>query len=119
MIRIAAAVVIDAEGRWLLVRKRGTSVFMQPGGKLEPGDDADQLEHIGRFHAPAANEVGFTVDADVFIAPLSGPVAPLAEIEEVRWIEPTRPGDLKLAPLLRDHLLPRAAADTDGCPVGS
>ena len=34
-IQIVAAVAVDAEGRVLLVRKRGTLVFMQPGGKLE------------------------------------------------------------------------------------
>ncbi|MFI5912220.1 NUDIX domain-containing protein [Dactylosporangium sp. NPDC051541] len=127
VLRIVAAVVQDQNGRWLVVRKRGTTVFMQPGGKLEPDETAAdalvrelaeelglrvgtaQLGHVGRFEAPAANEAGFTVDADVFTAPLTGPVAPLAEIEELRWIDPAGPGDLALAPLLRDHLLPRTA----------
>ena len=136
MIRIVAAVIRDAEGRWLLVRKRGTSVFMQPGGKLEPGEAAadalvrelaeelglrvgiGQLGRVGRFAAPAANEAGFTIDADVFTAPLSGPVGPLAEIEEVRWIEPAEPGDVQLAPLLRDHLLPWARAGADRHRIG-
>jgi 8-oxo-dGTP diphosphatase len=128
VIRIVAAVVQDPDGRWLVVRKRGTSVFMQPGGKLEPGESAAaalvrelaeelglrvtaaQLGHVGRFAAPAANEAGHTVDADVFTAPLTGPVQPLAEIEELRWLDPAAPGGLRLAPLLRDHLLPPAAA---------
>lgn len=34
-IRIAAAVLMDPKGRTLLVRKRGTQAFMQPGGKIE------------------------------------------------------------------------------------
>ena len=38
VIRIVAAVVADERGRLLLVRKRGTTAFMQPGGKLEPGE---------------------------------------------------------------------------------
>jgi len=35
IIRIAAAVLIGPDGRTLLVRKRGTEAFMQPGGKIE------------------------------------------------------------------------------------
>ena len=35
IIRIAAAVLIGPDGRTLLVRKRGTRAFMQPGGKIE------------------------------------------------------------------------------------
>ncbi|MFV2946081.1 NUDIX domain-containing protein [Pseudomonas japonica] len=38
-IRIAAALLIDPQGQTLLVRKRGTLAFMQPGGKIE----ADEL----------------------------------------------------------------------------
>jgi len=34
-IRIVAAVVTDQSGRVLLVRKRRTIYFMQPGGKVE------------------------------------------------------------------------------------
>ncbi len=38
-IRIVAAVIRDDAGRVLLVRKRGTKAFMQPGGKLDAGED--------------------------------------------------------------------------------
>jgi len=37
-IRIAAALLVRADGRTLLVRKRGTRAFMQPGGKIEQGE---------------------------------------------------------------------------------
>lgn len=39
-IHIAAAVLMDDNERLLLVRKRGTEYFMQPGGKIEPGEEA-------------------------------------------------------------------------------
>src|SRR5689334_25439222 len=43
-IRIAAAVICDADGRMLLVRKRGTNAFMQPGGRFaEDGDASSAL----------------------------------------------------------------------------
>ena len=37
-IRIVAALIRDEAGRVLLVRKRGTETFMQPGGKRDPGE---------------------------------------------------------------------------------
>lgn len=117
-LRIVAAVIRDDEGRWLLVRKRGTTTFMQPGGKIEPGEaPADalvrelkeelglvvgtgSLRHLGRFGAPAANEEGYVVDCDAYEAPLSGPVSPLAEIEELRWMDLDAAGRPALAPLV-------------------
>jgi 8-oxo-dGTP diphosphatase len=45
-IRIAAAIIVDSNGCMLLVRKRGTPFFMQPGGKLEGGEST--LETLAR-----------------------------------------------------------------------
>ncbi|MFI5932206.1 NUDIX domain-containing protein [Actinoplanes sp. NPDC051494] len=121
-LRIVASVIRDPGGRWLLVRKRGTGVFMQPGGKLEPGEGPAEalvrelgeelgltvgvasLGHLGRFAAPAANEPGFDIDADVYTTPYPGPVTPLAEIEEARWVDPRDPGTTVLAPLITELL---------------
>ena len=121
-IRIAAAIIRDHEGRILLVRKHGTRFFMQPGGKLHPGETAEQAlsrelqeelgctvvrtEFLGTFFAPAANEPLHTVEALLFRASVSGEIQPSAEIEETAWIEPSRTGNLPLAPLTRDHVLP-------------
>jgi 8-oxo-dGTP diphosphatase len=38
IISLVAALIRDADGRVLLVRKRGTSAFMQPGGKRAAGE---------------------------------------------------------------------------------
>jgi 8-oxo-dGTP diphosphatase len=38
ILRVVAALIRDSTGRVLLVRKRGTSTFMQPSGKLSPGE---------------------------------------------------------------------------------
>lgn len=125
IIQIAAALVLRAQGETLLVRKRGTHAFMQPGGKLEPGEDAqaallreleeeiglvlprDRLLPLGCFEADAANEPGSRVVADVFridVAVLE--VTPAAEIEEIVWVLPEEAEALTLAPLTRDHILP-------------
>jgi len=123
-IRIAAALVTGRDGRVLLVRKRGTAVFMQPGGKIEPGEapvDAlrrELLEElglvvspsspvpIGRFSAVAANEPRRTIDADVFRLPVVQTPEPRAEIEEAVWVTLAEADRLNLAPLTRDRVLP-------------
>lgn len=37
VMEIAAAIVSDSAGRLLLVRKHNTSIYMQPGGKIDAG----------------------------------------------------------------------------------
>jgi 8-oxo-dGTP diphosphatase len=110
------------------VRKRGTSAFMQPGGKIEPDEEPVEAlvrelreelglivqpsaaVHLGRFRAPAANEPGRAVDCELFRIDVSGEVAPAAEIEEIAWVEPGSARSLMLAPLTQTHVLPLHAA---------
>jgi 8-oxo-dGTP pyrophosphatase MutT (NUDIX family) len=124
IIRIAAALLIGPDGRTLLVRKRGTQAFMQPGGKIEIHEQpvhalARELEeelgliidpahasYLGQFSAPAANEPGFVVQAELFLLTINVDVTPAAEIEEVIWIDPATDGGVTLAPLTRDLILP-------------
>jgi len=125
-IRIVAALIRDENGRVLLVRKRGTAAFMQPGGKRDPGEDdvaalTRELDEelgcrvlpcsvaaLGSFECQAANEPERRVEAAVYAVDVAGVVAARAEIDEVRWIDPAAPGNIELAPLTRDHVLPLA-----------
>ncbi len=125
VIRVSAAVIVDGD-RLLLVRKQGTTAFMQPGGKPEAGENgaetlsreleeelsvripAADLRALGEFTAAAANEPGFLVVADVFEADLDGqePVVG-AEIAELRWVSRAEADDLEIAPpLAREYFLP-------------
>jgi len=132
-IRIAAAVIIRTDGLTLLVRKRGTTAFMQPGGKIEPQESPasallrelveeiglhaslDDLHPLGHFEASAANEAGFTVSADVFLIESGDAhIASSAEIEELRWIDPKKPGDIVMAELTEHHILPAYLQNAPG-----
>jgi 8-oxo-dGTP pyrophosphatase MutT (NUDIX family) len=125
-LRIVAAVVERSDGRHLLVRKRGTQAFMQVGGKIEPGEeplaalvrefeeevglrlDPADVESIGRFGAPAANEPDHIVDAHAFRVCLrpGAEIAVRAELEELVWIDPADPvTSYPIAPLSRDLLV--------------
>lgn len=115
---------MDADARLLLVRKTGTTAFMQPGGKPEPGEgpgetlsrelheelglvvDPADLRPLGRYMAAAANEPGFVVVADVFAVDIGAqhPVI-AAEIDELRWVSRDEAGDLEVAPLAREYFL--------------
>lgn len=124
VIRIAAAVITDAEGRILLVRKRGTTAWMQPGGKVEPGEapadtlarelqeelglvvEASTFQHWGRFDAPAANEPDHTVDCDIYRVSIDSVPVVAAEIEELRWV-PLSEERLEIAPLALQVVWPR------------
>jgi 8-oxo-dGTP diphosphatase len=119
-IEIVAAVIRDDAGRTLLVRKQGTSAFMQPGGKRQPGEDdltalareldeelglaivAGSAESLGRFRARAANESGREVVAAVYRVAVDGVAAPRAEIAEILWFDPENPPRVVVAPLTRD-----------------
>lgn len=128
IISVVAALIRDEAGRVLLVRKRGTSAFMQPGGKRDVGEgdiaalarevveelgccvDRRSVRPLGIFECAAANEPGFQVRAAVYAVDVEGAIKPQAEIEEMVWVDPAALPTLNFAPLTRDHVLPLARA---------
>lgn len=127
---VAAVCIHDARGRLLTVRKRGTSRFMLPGGKLEPGETPAEaavreiaeevgisLNHrelglLGEWHVQAANEPDTMIESTVYTAEVDRPVPRIAgEIDELRWLD-VAAGDEHddLAPMLVLHVLPTLRA---------
>lgn len=122
---VSAVVLRDPSGRVLTVRKRGTSRFILPGGKVEDAEDVvsaavrevaeelavaidpARLTLLGTWTAPAANEAGRMVTATVYEHPFVAVEVPGAEIEEFRWVSPGAPDVTDLAPLLADDVFPR------------
>ena len=133
VISVVAALIRDGDGRVLLVRKRGTSAFMQPGGKRAAGESdgaalareideelgcrvaANSARPLGVFEAPSANERGFRVHATIYAVDVEGTIAPRAEIDQVVWVDPRALPDLPFAPLTRDHVLPLARRHGAAC----
>ena len=126
IISVVAALIRDGDGRVLLVRKRGTVAFMQPGGKPDTGEShvaalsreiteelgcrvMDQSARaLGVFDCAAANEPGFQVRAAVYEVDVEGAIEPAAEIDQFIWVDPRALPDLPFAPLTRDYVLPLA-----------
>lgn len=131
-IQVSAVVLRDDQGRVLTVRKRGTTRFMFPGGKREPGEsfeqaavreaaeevgivlEPEQLVPIGTFTTAAANEDGHQVQAWVFEHPRVQAEAAGGEIEELRWQDPRLPYPTDLAPLLAEAVFPALNRTTIG-----
>ncbi|HEY4142120.1 MAG TPA: NUDIX domain-containing protein [Pseudolabrys sp.] len=126
VISVVAALIRDEQGHVLLVRKRGTAAFMQPGGKRDAGESdvaalsrevveelgcrvtENSARPLGVFECQAANEPGFRVQAAVYAVDVEGDIEPKAEIEEMVWVDPRALPALDYAPLTRDHILPLA-----------
>jgi 8-oxo-dGTP pyrophosphatase MutT (NUDIX family) len=126
---IVAAVIGDAQGRVLLVRKHRSSTFIQPGGKREPGEDAlttlarelreelgvamveGSATRLGEFEAEAVNEPGRRVRAEAYAVEVHGTPSAQAEIAEIAWFDVDavmagEAGAPLIAPLSAGHILP-------------
>lgn len=122
---VSAVVIRDEQGRVLVVRKRGTTRFMLPGGKIEAGEtpaqaairelgeevgaelDRASLVRLGEWTAPAANEPEHVVHGHIYLHPWLPGIAPRAEIDELLWLHPDDAADrTDLAPLFERCVLP-------------
>lgn len=128
LIRTVAAVIANDLGEVLLVRKRTSSIFIQPGGKPEAGEvalvtlareleeelgvrlDPASVVRLGEFEDVAVNEPGRRVRAQAFACKVEGRPEPRAEIEELAWVSPLGPHRVAVAPLSANHVLPAYAA---------
>ncbi|NEH20508.1 NUDIX domain-containing protein [Pantoea agglomerans] len=125
IIRIASAIITDASGRCLLVRKKGTTHFIQPGGKIENDETPlaalqrelfeelrlnthqEQFDYVGCFEEKAVNEAECTLSAEIYHLHIeSQDCVPAAEVEETLWYSFHEQKNVLIAPLTTVHLLP-------------
>jgi 8-oxo-dGTP diphosphatase len=108
--------------RLLVVRKRGGSLFILPGGKPE-GEEGDlaalsrELDEelgcsmsspslSGVFTDRAAGIADAVVVVRLYRGELVGDPVPRAEIEELAWLDIRKPDSLPLAPSIINGILP-------------
>ncbi len=133
VIHVVAILVQDFRDNILLVRKRNTDMFIQPGGKPEKGEDMfatgarelaeetslrlapEQFEFIGEFTAPAANEPGYSIVAQCLRVRLErGVELQVREANEIAQAEFFSPGSAQHitgAPLFKEIILPMVLAE--------
>lgn len=111
------------DGRVLLCRKKHTtSLLILPGGKIEPGETAEDclkrecreelgevqisnLHHLGDYESSAAGQNNKTVRIELYAGELEGTPSAQSEIQDLVWFSPDDDRAL-LAPSLRDVIFP-------------
>jgi len=118
----AGAVVHDAAGRLLLVRRRqepGRGLWSLPGGRCEPGESAAETAVrevreetgldvaagplVGRVERAGLGGVAYVID-DVACTVLGGVLAPGDDADDVRWVDAAGLALLPLSEGLLDAL---------------
>jgi 8-oxo-dGTP diphosphatase len=118
-VRVIGAAVVGPRGLLLVAKRAAPDIYYLPGGKPEAGEapldclrrevleelgvEIDAAEPFTEVHAPAALE-GVEMWMSVFLTRLGGDPVPAAEITAVRWWPET---SVRLAPAVRDHVIPR------------
>lgn len=121
-----SAGTIIQNGKILVARSKGKSVFVHPGGKLEDGESAeeslvrelkeeldiavspDDLEFFGCYYAIAAGGSGKRLKMDVFdVRKYSGEIKKSREIAELKWLGSDNRENLELGSILEHEILPQ------------
>lgn len=113
--------IIIKDGKLLLVRKRGTNIFISPGGKpeLDENDLAalkrELLEEVrlrivnakewGTFTDECAFEKNALVKLKVYFVQVSGNAVPANEIEELTWV--SKNYDINIGNIFKNHVIPQ------------
>ncbi|GAA3583147.1 NUDIX domain-containing protein [Gibbsiella greigii] len=119
---VKCAAIILHQRALLLTRKRGTQVFISPGGKLHPGEDhlsclrrelreelavgVRDVRPFGLFHGHAEFE-NVMIENHVYHVEIVGQPRASAEIEEIAWVNYRQPAnEIAVGSIFRDNILP-------------
>ncbi|MBD3155291.1 MAG: NUDIX domain-containing protein [Candidatus Aenigmarchaeota archaeon] len=116
--------IIINNKKMLVVRKRGTDVFIFPGGKVEGTESSEQtlmrelmeelgievfnFRYLGTFIEPAALERNTEVELEIYFVDTRGEFVPKSEIKEYRWIDSSyKNKGIRLGSVLGKHTIPK------------
>lgn len=115
------AAIIIRNNKILLTRKKKTSIFISPGGKIEPGETPQEClkreikEEIDTEvvaaklfctnHATAALE-NKKIEISSWLVEITGDPVPSSEIDELRWISFSESHSMNIGSIFRDHVIP-------------
>lgn len=120
---IKYGLIIIKDKKFLINRKKGTTLFLMPGGKPEPGESVEdclireiQEEHtcalllesisfFGEFEDIAANEPNTLICIKLYLGTIVGVPHISSEIEEMRWFGRNDDPSI-LSPIIRNKILP-------------
>ena len=120
----AAGILIE-DRKTVVERFHGKAAFVQPGGRIEEGESAEQalvrelkeefdidvdeadLEHFGTYSAVAANHPGQQVHMQVFmVKQWQGEVKPSSEVEELLWTDSNLPEGIEIGSIFVHDIIP-------------
>jgi 8-oxo-dGTP diphosphatase len=118
-----SGLIVIRDNRLLLVIKRNSPLLLMPGGRVEPGETAEQalirevqeelacdlvadsIQFFAVFEDVAANEADTVVQIRAYTGQLQGEPRPSSEIEKLIWFgfedDPNR-----LSPIIRNKVWP-------------
>ena len=118
--------ILIRDRKALITRTRGRDTFINPGGKLEPGETVEQalfrelaeelsievlpedIEPFGTYYAKAAYQEDKRLRMDVFLVKAwEGELVPGREIEEIRWVSSKLEPGLKVGSIFEHEVVPR------------
>ncbi|MFA6888553.1 MAG: NUDIX domain-containing protein [Candidatus Woesearchaeota archaeon] len=115
--------IILKDKKFLINRKKHTTLFLLPGGKPEHNESPEQClireikeEHncnivldslirCGVFEDVAANEPNTIIQIELYYGRVEGTPKPSSEIEEQRWFGKNDDKEI-LSPIIRNKILP-------------
>jgi len=120
---IKYGLVIIRDGKLLINRKKGTNLFLLPGGKPKKGESVinclireikeehkvrlikEGISLIGEYEDIAANEPNTLISIRVYGGDIKDEPVPSSEIEEQRWFG-IKDNTKILSPVLKNYILP-------------